>query len=266
MNNFLAIGSSQLGGFLKGFRLCDEKLAEKFDFAGVWETGFGYLNLESDGFIRAPDLVPKVNNPTKRNLQNAWAIRDSFGNKGLGRVPCIHDYQKIFIVASPCKYFAPFYYPKDGSPLLLSPSVLKSCFDSWQIDKQFESISPWHFRVSPIVRQLIRACPEKVVFVGAPLPLEHLEKGYFERLRNVLRTNSLLKDVHLQNIESIRRLCSRHHADSGISCDVVLPPDELLCDFKLTTNSMYTTKSSVWHAGSEYWRKMVTRIVDAYVS
>ena len=27
MNNFLAVGSSQLGGFLKGFRLFDEKLA-----------------------------------------------------------------------------------------------------------------------------------------------------------------------------------------------------------------------------------------------
>ena len=40
MNNFLAVGSSQLGGFLKGFRLFDEKLAEKFDYAAVWETGF----------------------------------------------------------------------------------------------------------------------------------------------------------------------------------------------------------------------------------
>lgn len=171
--------ASQLGSFLKGFRLFDERLANKFDFAAVWETGFGYLNLESDDFMRAPNLVPDVNNPTKRNLQNAWAIRDSCGNKGLERVPCIHDCQKIFVVASPCKYFAPFYYPKDSSPLLLSPSILKSCFCLWQIDKQFESISPRHFRVSPIVGQLIRSCPEKVVFIGAPLPLEYLEKGYF---------------------------------------------------------------------------------------
>ena len=120
--------------------------------------------------------------------------------------------------------------------------------------------------MSPIVRQLISSCPEKVVFIGAPLPLEYLEKGYFERLRNVLRNNSFSMDVHLQNMESIRRLCGHHHTDSGISCDVVLPPDELLCDFKLTTHSRYATKNSVWHAGSEYWRKMVSRIVDAYVS
>ena len=108
MSNFLAIGSSQLAGFLKGFRLFDEKLAETFDFAALWETGFGYLNLELDGLIRAPDLVPNVNNRYKYNLQDVWCIADSCGNKYKGKVPCIHDYQKIFIVASPCKYFAPF--------------------------------------------------------------------------------------------------------------------------------------------------------------
>tara|TARA_X000000368_G_C23008758_1_gene702523 strand:- start:20 stop:820 length:801 start_codon:yes stop_codon:yes gene_type:complete len=266
MNNFLAVGSSQLGGFLKGFRLFDEKLAEKFDYAAVWETGFGYLNLESDGFIRAPDFVPKVNNPSKRNIQNAWAIRDSSGNKGLQRVPCIHHYKKIFIVASPCKFFAPFYYPINSPPSLLSASVLKSCFASWQIDKQFESISPWHFRISPIIRQLIRSCPEKVVFIGAPLPLENLETRYFERLRDVLMANTYLRDVHLQNIESIRCFYSRHHVNSVASYDVVLPPEKLLCDLKLTTHSMYATKESTWHAGSEYWRKIVSRIVDVYVT
>ena len=265
MNNFLAIGSSQLAGFFKGFRLFDEKLAENFDFAALWETGFGYLNLEFDGFIRAPDLVPKVNNPSKINLQDAWFVRDSFGNKDKGRVPCIHDYQKIFIVASPCKYFAPFYYPKNSPPFLLSPSVLKSCFGSWQIDKQFESINPWQFRVSPIVRQLMSSCPEKSVFIGAPLPLEHLEPGYFEPLRVVLKSDSCLKDVHFQNVESIRLLCSHYLADSGISCDVVLPPDELLCDLKLTTRSIYA-EGTVWHAGSEYWQKMVSRIVDLFLT
>lgn len=265
MNNFLAIGSSQLAGFLKGFRLFDKKLAENFDFAPLWEAGFGYLNLESDGFIRAPDLVPEVNNRSKCNLQHVWAIKDSLGNKDKGRVPCIHDYQKIFIVASPCKYFAPFYYPKNSPPFLLSPNIIKSCFDSWQIDKQFESINPWQFRVSPIVRQLIRSCPEKAVFIGAPLPLEHLETGYFEPLRAIFKSDRNLKDVHFQNVELIRLLCSHYHAYSGISCDVVLPPDELLCDLKLTTRSIYAD-GTVWHAGSEYWQKMVARIVNLYLA
>ena len=265
MSNFLAIGSSQLAGFLKGFRLFDKKLAETFDFAALWETGFGYLNLELDGLIRAPDLVPNVNNRYKYNLQDVWCIADSCGNKYKGKVPCIHDYQKIFIVASPCKYFAPFYYPKNSPPFLLSPSVVEACFDSWQIDRQFESINPWQFRVSPVVRQLIRSCPDKVVFIGAPLPLEHLESEYFEPLREVLKSDSVLKDVHFQNVESIRLLCNRYQADSRNACDVVLPPDELLCGLKLTTRSIYS-EGTVWHAGSEYWRKMIAKIIDLYIS
>ena len=265
MTNFLAIGSSQLAGFLKGFRLFDKKLAETFDFAALWETGFGYLNLELDGFIRAPNLVPKINNRYKYNLRDVWSITDSCGNKHKGKVPCIHDYHKIFIVASPCKYFAPFYYPKNSPPFLLSPSVLESSFDSWQIDKQFESINPWQFRVSPIIRQLICSCPDKAVFIGAPLPLEHLEPEYFEPLREVLKNDSNLKDVHFHNIESIRLLCGRSQAGPGNVCDVVLPSDELLCDLKLTTRSMYSD-GTVWHAGSEYWRKMVAKIVDLYVA
>ena len=265
MSKFLALGSSQLGGFLKGFRLFDEQLTEEFDFAALWETGFGHLNLEPDGCICAPDLVPKLNNPEKRNLQRAWAIRDAFGNKHLGQVPCIHNYQKIFIVASPCKYFAPFYYAKNSIPSLLSASILRSCFYSWQVDKQFEAISPWHFRVSPIVRQLISRCPEKVVFIGAPLPLENLETRYFEGLRAVLKNDKSLKDIHFQNMESLRCLCSQFHSQSGSSYDVFLPPDELLCDLKLTTRSMYATKSSVWHAGSEYWQKIVAKICKLYV-
>lgn len=265
MNNFLAIGSSQMAGFVKGFRLFDKSLAETFDFAALWETGFGYLNLESDGSIRAPDLVPKVNNRYKVNLQHVWAIKDSLGNKDRGRVPCIHDYQKIFIVASPCKYFAPFYYSNKSHPLLLSHSVLESCIGSWQIDNQFESINIWQFRVSSIVRQIIHSCPEKAVFIGAPLPSENLERGYFEPLRDILKSDRALKDIHFQNVESIKILCSPSHADSIISCDVVLPPDELLCDLKLTTRATYSD-GSVWHAGSEYWRRMVAKIVNLYLS
>ena len=109
----------------------------------MWEPGFGYLNLESDGSICAPDLVPPRNNPKKRNLKRAWKI------SGSGQLPCIHDYQKIFVVASPCKYFAPFYYAKESTPFLLSSSLLESLL-FWQIDKQFVDISPWHFRVTQL--------------------------------------------------------------------------------------------------------------------
>lgn len=260
MKKILAIGSSQLAGFRKGFSYFDEQLAKAFDFAALWETGFGYLKLEPDGCIHAPDLVPKRNNPKKRNLKRAWGI------SGSGKVPCIHDYEKIFILASPCKYFAPFYYSRNSLPSLLSPSVLHSCFYSWKMGKQFNTISPWHFRVSPIVRDLIDNCPEKVIFIGAPLPLENLEKGYFEVFRKVLNNDGVLKDIHFQNIESIRCLCSRFHMGSDSSYDVFLPPDKLLCDLKLTTRSTYATKDSVWHAGSEYWHEIVVRIVERYLA
>ena len=83
--------------------------------------------------------------------------------------------------------------------------------------------------------------------------------------RVVLKSDSCLKDVHFQNVESIRLLCSHYLADSGISCDVVLPPDELLCDLKLTTRSIYA-EGTVWHAGSEYWQKIVARIVDLFLA
>ena len=53
MKRFLAIGSSQLAGFRKGVDRFDESLAGRFHFAGMWEPGFGYLNLESDGSICA---------------------------------------------------------------------------------------------------------------------------------------------------------------------------------------------------------------------
>ena len=260
MKRFLAIGSSQLAGFRKGVDRFDESLAGRFHFAGMWEPGFGYLNLESDGSICAPDLVPPRNNPKKRNLKRAWKI------SGSGQLPCIHDYQKIFVVASPCKYFAPFYYAKESTPFLLSSSLLESCFYSWQIDKQFVDISPWHFRVTPIIRQLISACPEKVVFIGAPLPLENLEVQYFECLRGMMNSDKSLIDVHFQNIESIRSLCGRLHASSECSYDVILPPDKLLCDLKLTTRSTYSTKNSVWHAGSKYWREIVAQVNDLYLA
>jgi hypothetical protein len=256
MKKYLAIGSSQLGGFKRGVDLFNSQLYEDIDFARLWETGFGYLELNSQGLIVAPDKVPEQNNGKNINLKSIWKIHRT------SRLPCIYDYQKIFVLASPCKYFSPFYYQK-GMPIPLSSVLLKACLNSWQIDcLNYDAISPWHFRISSILGQIVRVCPEKVVFIGAPLPIEGAEKNYFETLRTVLEENSTLKECHLENMHKIRQLCSISADQSeGMPLKIFLPPAELLCDLTLTTLSKFSPPSgSAWHASLDYWHSVVSEL------
>ena len=259
MSLYLAIGSSQLGGFRQGFRVFNDQLADRFHFAGMWETGFGYLFLDSEGFVQAPDLVPHKGNPNKVNVKTRWKINS------LERVPCIHDYQKIFILASPCKYFAPLYYPRNIKPSLFAPTLIRYCLESWETEySSFDSINPWHFRISPLIKQLVINCPEKVVFIGAPLPIMNLEKQYFERLRSILESDYSLKEIHLENINVIRKLCDNFF-QNPTTPDIILPHFDALCDLKITTLSVYANDNkNAWHANSEYWKGVVSHVVHRY--
>ncbi|MGC5196784.1 hypothetical protein, partial [Aphanothece microscopica] len=196
----------------------------------MWETGFGYLELSKDGRIEAPDIVPPKNNPTKVNLSKDWRIWELSEHK----TPLIHDYDLIFIVASPCKLFAPIYYPRPF-PTLLSAEVLHSIIFSCFIDHaRFDGISPWMFRISAIIRSLVTACGDKIVFIGAPLPILGKEDMFIEPLRNVLASDHALRELHAENIANIRLICDES-LRSGVSpFRIILPPSDLCCDLTLS--------------------------------
>ena len=157
MKKFLAIGSSQLAGFTRAMRQTGLGYEDNFDYAGIWETGFGYLDLSKDGKITAPNFIPPKNNKSNYNLEEIWF---TYKTK---KIPCIHDYDRIFIIASPSKYFAPFYYPNPW-PIILSEDIIKYCINSLYMDtSNFDKYSVWQFRISTIIAKLCAAGPEKII-------------------------------------------------------------------------------------------------------
>jgi hypothetical protein len=257
MNKMLAVGSSQLGGFKLGFEGTSYvDYFNRIDFAGMWETGFGYLNLDDKGMIVAPDIVPEQNNPGNHNLKQRWSIAGTDH-----ALPCIHDYDRIFILASPCKFFSPLYY-STHVPVLLSPRLIQQCLASQWIDSdQFVEINPWQFRISPIIRQICMACPQKVVFVGAPLPICGQEFQFLEPLRNVLTSDQLLLGIHRKNIAAIRQICDSSGVPAGdLSFKIFLPPDDLLCDLTISTRKEYMGRNH-WHASPKYWSEIIEAMV-----
>jgi hypothetical protein len=256
MKRSLAIGSSQLAGFAKGMRQVGAAYNDNFDYAALWETGFGYLDLEKDGRITAPDTVPTLNNPYKTNLKKVWFV------KGTRNIPCVDHYEKIYIVASPSKYFAPLYY-SNPSPSPLSRELIKVCLTSQHIrSSRFNHITQWQFRISPIIRKLCSYCPKKVVFIGAPLPAYGKESKFFEVLRSSLTKDENLREVHRQNIALLKLLCRESITDSSdLPVKIFLPPDHLLCDLCISTLEQY--EHNTFHANELYWCEVVKGMIQS---
>lgn len=259
MNRILALGSSQLVGFKRGVDSFDgANCFQAIDYAGMWETGFGYLELNCEGRIVAPDYVPRENNPSNVNLSRDWRI----WNRQEHSVPLIHDYSLILIVASPCKYFAPIYY-HEPQPIIYSASVLQGAMFSGVIDhQQFDYISPWQFRISPVISSLLTTCPSKIVFVGSPLPIYGQETEFIEPLRATIASNQHLQDIHMSNIAIIRTLSDKSLSSStSLPYRIVLPPRDLCCEMFLSTREeYYKGNKNAWHADTSYWIRMIEEL------
>jgi hypothetical protein len=255
----LAIGSSQLGGFAKAMRKVGVEFNNSIDYAGIWETGFGYLDLEEDGKITAPDIVPPDNNPHRLNLKAKWSIYDR------DHVPCADDYEKIYIIASPSKYFPPIYY-RNPTPILLSRDLIRHCLTSWHVDSSgFDHINPWQFRVSPIVGKLCRSYPGKIVFVGAPLPMRGKETVFIEKLRSKLVNDKTLYNVHQSNVLHVKSLSQESiEGSSKESIKIFLPPDHVLCDLRISTQEKYQNGNH-WHANESYWCEVVGEMIQNHL-
>ena len=101
--------------------------------------------------------TPPKNNKFNYNLEEIWF---TYKTK---KIPYIHDYERIFIVASPSKYFAPFYYPNPW-PIIISKDLIKYCINSWHMETtNFDKYSIWQFRISTIIARLCAAVPEKII-------------------------------------------------------------------------------------------------------
>lgn len=262
MTKILAIGSSQLVGFKRGIDLIlpDKRRAFDIDFVGMWETGFGYIELDKLGNIVAPDIVPPLNNPSKVNLKRDWRIWGLPNHK----TPLIHNYDFIFVIASPCKYFAPLYY-SNPRPILLSRSMLEAAIFSCYMDcASFDHISPWMFRISPVIKALIDRCPDKIVFIGSPLPISGEECTFIEPLRRAMKEHRHFWDAHMENIDTIEGICrSSLICNSASRFKIALPPSDVCCDDMLSTRrSFYKGNHNAWHANTDYWGRVVEHLCE----
>ena len=260
MSNILAIGSSQLVGFKRGvdYLLDGENSCHCIDYAGMWETGFGYLSLSEDGQIIAPDFEPAKNNPSKVNLARDWRIWDRREHL----IPSIHNYEFIYVVASPCKYFAPIYY-QEPCPILHSASAIKAVILSgFMSHERFDCISPWMFRIAPIITSLMLACPEKIIFIGAPLPIYGQEKQFIEPLRTKITESKSTSDIHMHVINTIKEICDTTFTTSKPSSfRVLLPPQDTCCDLFLSTREQfYKGNDNAWHANTAYWVRIIEEL------
>jgi hypothetical protein len=250
----LALGSSQLGMFKQGVDLLTATgtRIERLDFAGIWETGFGYLYLDGSRVL-APDMVPELNNPRNKNLKDFWFVR------GTNQVPDLDSYDLILFIASPCKLFSAFFYPS-LQVMPLSDDILKTIiFSDYMNCRDYDSISKWHFRVSPVIGQVSKAFPKKTVFIGAPLPIEG-GVVWLEALRAKLLSSENANHVHMQNIAKARRICKDSIFGDGAGVKVVLPPAELLCDMQISTKSQYGGSHNSWHADEQYGFDLVNHL------
>lgn len=255
MKKILAIGNSHLGALKKGFELVlkGSQALECIDFAQLWETGFGYLELDGSKIV-APDFIPEKNNPRHLNLKEAWGV---YPDKV--KVPDLSEYDLVLVVASPSKLFSLFYYGL-LDPFSLSTDIIRDIIFSNTFDvDRFPLLSPLHLRVSKVVKQICDLQKNKVVFIGAPLPVEGFQLTIVERLRAKLEASRVNSARHLENIERIRFVADQSLADPEALFKVILPPRHLLCHFEISTKAAFRGRD-LWHCSGEYNATMVEHL------
>ena len=127
----------------------------------------------------------------------------------------------------------------------------------------FEKYSEWQFRISTITAKLCAAVPEKIIFVGSPLPTFGKEKNYTEKLRKNIAKDDQLYRIHLHNYNLIKEFCNKTiEQQKNSSVKFLLPPDHLLCDYKITKLKEYEGVD-FWHANNLYWREIIEQIIKS---
>ena len=256
MSRILAIGSSHLASFKLGVNIANKQsqLLPEIDFAGIWETGFGYLKLDGANVL-APDLVPQQNNANNVNLRDIWTINDKKSCP-----PNLNEYSKILIFASPCKLLPSLYYQR-SIPAPLSSSTMREVLRSNYMDHHiFDLINPWQFRISKIVQEICNYAMQKVVFVGAPLPIEGMEDAVIEAIRKELQSNQMLAEIHKNNVHKLRQLSEESFKNIEFPYSFILPPETLLCDMQISTKKHFLS-GNMWHTNGEYGLEIIKKLI-----
>jgi hypothetical protein len=101
---------------------------------------------------------------------------------------------------------------------------------------------------------------QKVVFVGAPLPIEGMEDAVIEAIRKELQSNQMLAEIHKNNVHKLRQLSEESFKNIEFPYSFILPPETLLCDMQISTKKHFLS-GNMWHTNGEYGLEIIKKLI-----
>ena len=249
MKKVIFIGNSQIGALKAGWDEISEAretLAFEAYFAGVREQVFFHSKLKDSFFYFHKDLAERHNSP----LMFSWDHRNSSIDLSI--------FDKIIIAAGPNRHYLPLYVDRSKrffpnlSLALIEEIILRGRLSN-------ESVID---RTAPVIFDLMRALPSKIIYLGSALPSESI--------KDQLIYPEWEPDEILDLQHKIKKTCSKINSDK--EHPTFVSPKQALRDQLMSFTKHQYMKEGLrydgningdpFHANSSYGSAIIRSIKD----